>query len=86
VHHYSLFRLFSIELCSYSRSSLKRSLVFVSHVSLCYVWLVLDICCVLYVGSFSLCLAVWFAPYCVYLMGFGFFQRYGLCWGGGLVV
>jgi len=67
VHHCSLFRLFSVELCSYSRSSLKHSLLFVSHASLCYVvsarYLLCSLCRFFFVVSCSvvcsvLCLSV----------------------------
>jgi hypothetical protein len=58
VHHCSLLGFFfPVELCSCIRSHL-RSPMFDCHVSLCYVSFALDICCVLYVGSFSWCLAM----------------------------
>jgi len=50
--HCSLFRMFSVGLCSYSRFLFNVFLCLSSLSVLCYVLLVLDMCCVLYVCSF----------------------------------
>ena len=52
LYHWSLFRKFSVGLCGHSRFLLHVFLCLSSLLVLCYVSLVLDICCVLYMGSY----------------------------------